>query len=271
MKQVLKAAVLVCILYLLMMGFISFQQEKLIFFPEKLPADYTFRFDRNAEEITIPAADGVLLHGLLFKADATKGLVFYLHGNAGSVASWGWVHQAYTALGYDVFVLDYRGYGKSQGKISSERQFYDDAEAAFLEVAGRYSGQQIIVAGYSIGTAAAARLSSLHTPTLLLLQAPYYSLSDLMQSLYPLVPGFLLRYKFETYTFVAQTKSPIAIFHGELDEIIYPGSSEKLKAHLKPSDQVILLKGQGHNGMNENPAFRRKLAKVLSKLSPAAP
>lgn len=262
--------VLVCSVYLGLMGLLSFQQENLIFFPEKLPADYTFRFDREAEEITIPAPDGVLLHGLLFRADQSKGLVFYLHGNAGSVASWGWVHQAYTALGYDVFVLDYRGYGKSQGEISSEKQFYADAEAAYLELASRYSGQQLVVAGYSIGTAAAARLAALHTPGLLLLQAPYYSLSDLMQSLYPFVPGFLLRYKFETYTYVAQTKSPIVIFHGEQDEIIYPGSSGKLKLHLKPGDRVILLKGQGHNGMNENPAYRRELARVLNNFPSAA-
>ena len=243
----------------------------MIFFPETLPADYTFRFDREAEEIVIPAPDGTQLHGLLFKAAESKGLVFYLHGNAGSVASWGWVHQAYTALGYDVFVLDYRGYGKSQGEISSEDQFYNDTEAAFLEVAGRYSGKHVIVVGYSIGTAAAARLAALHTPTLLLLQAPYYSLHDLVQRLYPFVPGFLLRYKFETYAFVGQTKAPIAIFHGEQDEIISPGSTEKLQAYLKPSDSVIMLKGQGHNGMNENPIFRRELAKVLSRLPPTEP
>lgn len=271
MKGLLGALALLCIVYLVMMGFLSFQQEKLIFFPEKLPADYVFRFNREVEEIAIPAPDGVLLHGLLFKADESKGLVFYMHGNAGSVASWGWVHEAYTALGYDVFVLDYCGYGKSQGEISSEKQFYDDTEVAFREVAGRYSGRPILVVGYSIGTAAAARLAAQHSPTLLVLQAPYYSLPDLMHSLYPIVPGFLLRYKFETYTFVAQTRSPIVIFHGEQDEIIYPGSSEKLKAHLKPTDRVILLQGQGHNGMNEDPAYRRELEKVFDSLPPAKP
>lgn len=253
------------------MGFLSFQQEKLIFFPEKLPADYTFSFDQQAGEVAIPAPDGALLHGLLFKAEKSKGLVFYLHGNAGSVTSWGWAHQAYTALGYDVFVLDYRGYGKSEGTISSEKQFYDDTEAAYLALAHRYSGKQIVIAGYSIGTAAAARLAARHSPDLLLLQAPYYSLGDLMTSLYPIVPGFLLQYKFETHKFVAQTKSPIAIFHGDRDEIIYAGSSEKLKAHLKPTDQVILLEGQGHNGMNENPAYRRALARVLAGLPAAKP
>lgn len=271
MKTLVTVGAVLFMLYLLFMGFLSFSQERLIFFPEKLPVNHRFSFGHPFEEVFVKAEDGARLHGVLFQVPQAKGLVFYLHGNAGSVESWGWVHEAYTALGYDVFVFDYRGYGKSESEISSEKQFYDDAEAAYLALANRYGNRQVIVAGYSIGTAAAARLAALHTPTLLLLQAPYYSLSDLMSSLYPFVPGFLLQYKFETHKFVAQTKSPIAIFHGELDEIIYPGSSEKLKTHLKQTDQVFLLKGQGHNGMNENPAYRRKLAQVLAKLESPQP
>jgi uncharacterized protein len=253
-------------LYLLLMGFLAFQQENLIFFPEKLPADHRFSFDQEFEEIFVPASDGTKLHGVLFKVPDPRGLVFYLHGNAGSVDSWGWVYKTYTDLHYDVFVLDYRGYGKSGGSISNESQFYADVQTAYDALKARYSEDRIIVAGYSIGTAAAAKLAAENRPKLLLLQAPYYSLGDLMGSLYPFVPTFLLKYKFETFRFVEQTKAPIAIFHGMLDEIIYPGSSEKLKAHLKPTDSVILLEGQGHNGMNENPAYKRKLARVLGRL-----
>ncbi len=248
------------------MGFLSFQQEHLIFFPERLPANHRFSFKQEFEEIFIPAPDGTKLHGVLFNVPEPKGLVFYLHGNAGSVDSWGWVYEPYTDLHYDVFVFDYRGYGKSEGEISNEAQFYADTQAAYDTLKSRYKEEQIVVAGYSIGTAAAAKLAAENHPKMLLLQAPYYSLGDLMQSLYPIVPTFLLKYKFKTYQYVEQTKAPIAIFHGMLDEIIYPGSSEKLQAHLKSTDKVILLKGQGHNGMNENPAYQRELARVLAKL-----
>jgi uncharacterized protein len=266
---ILRTAGILVILYILAMGYLSFQQEQLIFFPEKLKQTHAFSFDREFEEIFIPAPDGVKLHGVLFKAPASKGLVFYLHGNAGSVDSWGWVAETYTELGYDTFVFDYRGYGKSEGKISNEAQFYADAQAAYDVLKSRYPEEQTVVAGYSIGSAAAAKLAAENHPRLLLLQAPYYSLGDLMQTLYPIVPTFLLKYKFDTYRYVKQTKAPIAIFHGLLDEIIYPGSSEKLKAHLKPNDQVFLLKGQGHNGMNENPAYKRQLARVLMQLEKA--
>lgn len=248
------------------MSFLSFQQESLIFFPEKLSPGYAFDFDQEFEELYVPAKDGAKLHGLLFKAAAPKGLVFYLHGNAGSVASWGWVAKTYTDLNYDIFVLDYRGYGKSEGSISSEKQFYEDAQAAYDQLKSRYDESRIVLAGYSIGTGAAAMLAASNKPRLLLLQAPYYSLSDLMKNLYPIVPAFLLKYKFDTYRFIEKTAAPVVLFHGDRDEIIYHGSSEKLRQHLKPTDKVIVLKGQGHNGMNENLAYQRELANVLERL-----
>jgi pimeloyl-ACP methyl ester carboxylesterase len=69
--------------------------------------------------------DRNLLNALLFKTDSAKGLVFYLHGNAGSLDNWGDVARRYTALDYDVFMLDYPGYGKSEGAIKSETQLFD--------------------------------------------------------------------------------------------------------------------------------------------------
>ena len=95
-------------------------QEKLIFFPQKLDKNYQFDFEENFEERYINTSDGIALHGLLFKANNSKGLIFYLHGNAGSLSTWGDVAKTYTNLNYDVFLWDYRGYGKSGGNISSE-------------------------------------------------------------------------------------------------------------------------------------------------------
>ena len=263
-SSLLKAAGILAVLYFLLMTVFSLQQESFIFFPDRLPPAYRFNFDATPEEIFIPANDGKRLHGLLFKIDQPKGVVYYLHGNAGSVASWGWAYPTYTSLGYDFFILDYRGYGKSEGEISGEEQFYDDVQAAYTHLKSRYPEDRIIVAGYSIGTAAAARIAAKNNPKLLLLQAPYYSLKDLAKSLYPFIPSFLIKYKFETYRFLKEVKAPIVIFHGAQDEIIYSGSSEKLRPLLKPGDKLILLNGQGHNGMNENPEFKRELHAVLA-------
>lgn len=263
---VLKIVLILFTLYLVLMGLLSFQQERLIFFPQKLEENYAFRFNQEFEEIFVPAKDGARLHGLLFKAAEPKGLVFYLHGNAGSVDTWGWVAQTYTDLNYDIFILDYRGYGKSEGSISSEKQLFEDVQAAYEQLKSLYDEDQIMIAGYSIGTGPAAMLASVNSPKLLVLQAPYYSLGDLMNNLYPFVPAFLLKYKFETFRYLEKTETPVVLFHGAADEIIYPQSSDKLKAHLKPTDKVVILERQGHNGMNENPAYKKELAKVLSGL-----
>ncbi|HEX8675781.1 MAG TPA: alpha/beta fold hydrolase, partial [Segetibacter sp.] len=103
----------------------------MIFFPEKLDKDFKFRFYHNFEEISVKTHDNISLNGLLFRADSSKGVIFYLHGNAGSLNSWGEVAPTYTGLKYDVFMLDYRGYGKSEGKIYSEKQLYQDTQIAY--------------------------------------------------------------------------------------------------------------------------------------------
>lgn len=108
-KKVAIATVKILTVVLLpLLALIYFFQERLIFFPQKLNKDYQFRFDQAFKEMSFGMKDGTLLNGLLFKADSSKGLIFYLHGNAGSLASWGSVAKVYTDLHYDVFMLDYR-------------------------------------------------------------------------------------------------------------------------------------------------------------------
>src|SRR4051794_5022706 len=120
----LKILIILVIRFLVICAVLFFIQEKLIFFPERLHKDYKFDFDQNFEELTIKGSDGVLLNGVLFKTSNPKGLIFYLHGNAGSLRTWGEIAETYTSLNYDLFMLDYRGFGKSAGYINSERQLY---------------------------------------------------------------------------------------------------------------------------------------------------
>ena len=111
----------------------------MIFHPSALPQDYKFSFEGSYQEVKIPTFDDKKLHGLLFKADSSKGLVFYLHGNAGALDTWGDIANVYTSLNYDIFILDYRGFGKSEGSIYSEAQFYNDVQAAYDLMKKNYS------------------------------------------------------------------------------------------------------------------------------------
>src|SRR5436190_3744685 len=226
LKVLVVAYVLICII-------LFFFQEKLIFLPEKLDKNFKFAFDEKFKEINIKAKDGKLLNGVLFISDSSKGLIFYLHGNAGSLNSWGEVAKRYTELKYDVFMLDYRGYGKSEGSIHSQKQFYEDIQIAYDEMKKTYEESNIVVLGYSVGTGPAAYLASTNHPGLLILQAPYYSLTDMMRHTYPIIPTFFLKYKFDTYQYIKECKMPIVIFHGNQDDVIYYNSSVKLKEFLK--------------------------------------
>lgn len=250
-------------LYAAACGVLYFKQESLLFVPTRLPADYRFHFPDTFEERWLTAADGARLHGLLFKAPAAKGLVFYLHGNAGALDGWGEVASAYTDLQYDVFLLDYRGYGKSDGTITNQAQLLTDVQTAYQHLLAEYDESQIVILGYSIGTGPATWLAAQHHPKLLILQAPYFSMSDLAKHVYPFVPGFLLRYPLPTNELIRQVSAPIVLFHGDQDEVIYHGSSIKLNVLLKPSDRFVLLPGAGHSGMTDNPLYRRELAKLL--------
>jgi len=250
-------------IYILICGLMYFFQEKLIFFPDKLEKDYKFNFTQKFEEIYITTVDQKVLHGLLFKADSSKGLIFYLHGNGGAVDRWGDVAETYTRLHYDIFVLDYRGYGKSEGTIASEAQLFQDVQQAYDEMLKRYDEHQIVVLGYSIGTGPATKLASTNHPKLLILQAPYFSLGDMVQHGYPFVPPFLLKYKLETNKYITECKMPIVLIHGDVDEIIPHSQSVKLKALLKDTDQFITLKGQGHNGMTFQQEYKEALERVI--------
>ncbi|MFT3932320.1 MAG: alpha/beta fold hydrolase [Chitinophagaceae bacterium] len=263
MKVVISAIKILVVGYILLCLLLYFVQEKLIFFPEKLAANYQFSFSNRFESINIKTKDNAVLNGLLFKADSAKGLIFYLHGNAGSLASWGEIANTYTSLGYDLFMLDYRGYGKSSGSINNQQQFFDDVQLAYDSLKLRYKEDKIIVLGYSIGTGAATWLASANKPSLLILQAPYFSLTDMMNHRFYILPSFILKYKFPTNKYLPLCTMPVVIFHGDKDEVIYYGSSLKLKTLLKPSDSFITLKEQGHNGITENLQYLAALKNIL--------
>ena len=265
-KIIFRVLAVLLIIHTIACILLFFFQERLIFFPEKLAPGFKFSFIQPFEELNIKMADDKMLNGILFKSDSSKGLIFYLHGNAGSLRNWGAVAKTYTDLHYDVFILDYRGYGKSEGRINGgQEQVFSDVQIAYDKLKLRYPEDRITVLGYSIGTGLAAKLASDNHPKRLILQAPYYSLTDMMRHSYPVVPTFLLKYKFETHRYLQQCKMPVVIFHGDDDDVIYYGSSLRLKQLFKPGDTLITLHGQKHNGITENQDYRRGIETILNR------
>jgi len=120
MKRIFKITLILFIGFTIICGLIYLSQEKLIFHPEQLAKNHKFQFDQKFEELNFKTNDNQLLNALLFKSESSKGLIFYLHGNAGSLNSWGEIAEAYLQFDFDVLMLDYRGFGKSEGEISSQ-------------------------------------------------------------------------------------------------------------------------------------------------------
>lgn len=254
--------VIIVLLSIPLIGLLYYFQEKLMFFPQKLKQSYRYSFEQDFEELMIKTSDDKLINALLFEADRTKGVIFYLHGNAGSLESWGAVAKLYTDMNYDVFILDYRGFGKSEGKITGEKQLFEDNQIAYNKVKERYKEEDIILLGYSIGTGLAAKLASENNPKLLILQAPFYSFTKMLSEQF-YFPAFILKYKLHTNEYLKQCKCPVVVFHGDKDEIVDYKWSVKLKEEFKDKIKLITLQGENHNEITNNEVYRNELETIL--------
>ena len=237
-------------------------QHKLIFFPEALSQDYVFQFDQTYEELNYKTPDGHSINALLFKVPEAKGIVYYHHGNAGSLRSWGSIAPIFMNHRYNLLIYDYRGFGKSSGKIS-EKILYQDARLIYQSLLKSYSEDSIVVYGRSIGTGVATKIAEENNPKLLILESPYYNLPDLAKTLLPFIPSAMIRFQLPNNERIPHIKAPIRIFHGTMDEVVYFGSSRKLEKLLTKKDQLIPVEGGGHNNLADFKIYHTELRKIL--------
>lgn len=250
--------------YVGVLGWFYTNQEQLIFRPDRLPDSYRFTFSEPFEEIFIPTGDGEKLHSLLFKADSSKGLLIYLHGNRGALDRWGSRAGLFLESGFDTFMPDYRGFGKSSGTITSEDQFLEDIDRAYRMIAERYPDRPKVIVGYSLGTGPASYLAQKYQPEMLILMAPFYSLPDLSSELYPYLPEMLAKYEFANNRYLPEFRSRVVIFHGDRDRLINIDASRRLSNYFTGDDTLIVLQGHGHGGMSRNQAYREEISRLLS-------
>jgi alpha-beta hydrolase superfamily lysophospholipase len=248
--------------YALGCGVAYWLQETLIFHPTVLTKDYTFKFETDYEELYLEVAPNIHLHALHFKAENSKGIVFYVHGNAGSLQDWGDLSSLYLSLGYDLFMFDYRGFGKSDGKIKSQKQFFGDVQILYDYVKSQWNEAQIIVEGFSIGTATAAKIAVENNPKHLILKAPYYSLPHLIKSRHAYLPTVLLKYRFMTIDFLKQVSCPATVFHGTADELIPVSNAERLSEEVSSVDFVVVPNCL-HNDLPYSFIYQEKMQTIL--------
>ena len=256
------------ILFLLIIGYLAIcllawkYQSNLIFHPDKLPPDYIFPFQEDFEEVRLETNDGLRFHNLLFKTENAKKVVLYFHGNGGALDNWGYIAPTFLNRNHDVFIHDFRGYGKSEGTLRSQRQMFLDAKTCYKYLTKK-GYREVVIYGRSIGTGVAAKLASEVDAEALILETPYYSLLDLSKHYFPFLPHFLLsRFPLQTHHFLAKVSCPVFTIHGTRDQVIPFSQAQRLATEFPHINFTIVEEGD-HNNLEQYPVYQQFLDEAL--------
>ena len=255
----------VLILYIMLVSFLTFFQEKFIFLPTQIPLDYTYTFTVPFEEFFLEAKDGAQLNAIHFKVANPKGVILYFHGNAGDLSRWGIITSEFTKYQYDVIVMDYRTYGKSFGKLN-EKNLYADAQLFYDYTKERFQESEIILYGRSLGTSFATRLAAENNPNLLILEAPFYNLKSVAKRKFPYLPvGLLTKYHFMSNEYIQSVQCKTVIIHGAKDQVVPFSSGKKLFENTNPrTDNLFIEIPEGeHNNLSKFNEYIKVIDQLL--------
>jgi len=239
-----------------------FKQEIFIFRRYKIDKDYKFKFNQ-ADEVWLRNESGDSINALHFKTSEPKGVILYFHGNSGALDKWGGVAKDFRSLDYDVFIIDYPGFGKSTGSIS-EKKLFTNARLTYDHLLKQYNSNEIIIYGRSIGSGVATKLASTTKAKALILESPFYRLDDLIGFWMKFFPGkILLKYPFRNDLHIQNVDYPVWIVHGTADKVVPLSSGIKLEKYLE-NDHFIILQNAGHNDIREYDEYHMLLEKILN-------
>ncbi|MCK5401533.1 MAG: alpha/beta fold hydrolase [Flavobacteriaceae bacterium] len=252
--------------YLVVSIVLYYVQDYFLFKPEKLPKDFQFYYDnQETEEHNLETRDGATINGLLFKPKSeSKGIVLYLKGNSKSIKGWGKFAVDFTRHGYSVLMVDYRGFGKSTGK-RSQKAIKRDLQVIYNKIKEKTTEDRIIIYGRSLGSGFAAKLASMNNPKMLVLDAPYYSLTKVTGRYMPFMPlSIIMKYPLPTYKWLKYVNCPIHIIHGTDDKLIPFKTSVKL-SQIKPKiTRLYTVIGGGHKNLNNFESYHKMLGEIIN-------
>jgi fermentation-respiration switch protein FrsA (DUF1100 family) len=225
-------------------------EEKFIFFPSaeilETPRNYGLSFD----DVYFKSGDGVTLNGWFVAYPGASTTLLWFHGNGGNIG-----HRAahlkllHDKLKVHIFLLDYRGYGKSDGR-PSEQGTYKDGVAAlkYLRSREEVESKRIVLFGQSLGAAVATEIAVRHSGLALILEAPFTSIRDMARVVFPLLPiGPFLRTQYDNLTKIKKVQAPILVLHGDRDEVVPFDQGKKVFAAAPDPKQFYAIRGSGHN------------------------
>lgn len=232
-------------LYILCCLVLFLFQEKAIFKPHQLNEETDFGI---GEEIEIEVDEDISLNCLLIRERNSTGVLLYLHGNKGNLGRGIYQSRSMRGRGLDVMIVDYRGYGKSDGKPISGKQMNSDIDHVYSYLSELYEEKDIYIVGYSLGSGMAMHLAATYDPAHVILVAPYTSLVDIKNKFLWMFPDFLMKYKFDNAKNLTITDSKVTIVHGTEDNVIPYSHALQLKK-INPDVELKTSKGQSHRGI----------------------
>ncbi len=256
----------VLVLYGLAIALYFVLQERFIFIAVHSSDKVNYTLASEYDEVFLNTPFKGRIHGLHIKSKEKRGVILYFHGNTGSIRRWAVTGEELTSYGFDVLIIDYRGYGKSRGR-RSEMAMHLDAEAAYQYLEQFYEKKDIVIYGRSLGSGVAVPLAAKHPESKLVLETPFYSLLEIAEQQAPYVPiGFLLRYPFRSDEIIGGIRNPLIIFHGTRDRVVPYQSGLKLfeKAGSDDKQMVTIPRGR-HNDLAKYALFREKMHGFLNR------
>ena len=252
---------------------LQYLQEKVVFLPSVLPHYHAFNFKQNFEEYLWETPFEGKINVLHFQVENPKGVILYFHGNADNLHRWGKIASELCLFGYDILVMDYRGYGKSTGP-RNEDYLYSDALFAFQFAKEKYGEENIIVYGRSLGGAFALKVATENQPKFIVLEAAFYNLQDMINRWLPVKVtdkvSPKMTYHFRSDESILDINVPLYHFHGSKDFVVPLKSGRKLFSlfeEAKPNieKKFIEITGGKHDDLAKFDLFRRELKNILNQ------
>jgi len=245
---------------------IYYLQDYFLFHPEPMTRQQKFDFNLPHTEVNIPFDETSNLNIVQFSCTTpVKGVLLYFHGNKKNISWYAKNADAFTRNGYEVWMIDYPGFGKSTGPFTEQR-LYDYSEQLYKLARSRFGEDSIIIYGKSMGTGIAAQLASRKKARLLILETPYYSIRSLIKRYFPIYPiDRMIHYDFPTWSYLPKVMEPVIIFQGNDDGVVPHSNAIKLEPLLKPGDRFITIDKGMHNDLGRFPVYNHVIDSLLQK------
>jgi fermentation-respiration switch protein FrsA (DUF1100 family) len=272
-KKVMDIIIPALVIYLVLLFILVVFQRKIIYYPYVLDKDFTFPMYVPAlEEVFIPCEDGVTINGLYAPGKENKPAFLILHGNAGNITHRDIFLQRFNNLGCSVLLIDYHGYGKSEGS-PSEKTLYLDGEASlkWLSEKKQIAAAQIILFAKSLGSGVAVELATKNHFKGLILETPFSSIPAVARTHFPyncFPVNYMTIDKFDNISKIEKIECPILFIHGTRDTIIDKRESEKLFAKANMPKEIYLVEGADHNTIQDvaSPKYWDTISAWMSRL-----